>query len=80
MKVFIIFGSEGNYEDYYEWVENVYIDEEKANVKLFNLNEDLHEAQDFQNKHMGEMIENDTFDDYLYEQHDYKMKVYEVTE
>lgn len=67
MKVYIIKGNNGEmYEDYYEWIESVYIDKEKACKERDRLNRKS--KRDYK-KEKG-----------LYELRSYKIETYEVVE
>lgn len=65
MKIYIIKGNNGEmYEDYYEWIESVYIDKEKARKERDRLNR---KAKRDYKKEQG-----------WYELRSYKIETYEV--
>lgn len=66
MSIYIIKGNNGEmYDDYYEWIEEVFFNRQKAEKRLKELKKEAH-------------------DDYkkepIYEERQYKIEEYEVTE
>ncbi len=66
MKVYLLYGNNGEmYEDYYEWVEGVYINREKARKRK---------------KELDKKAEKDHKKEPIYGKHTYWIKEYEVIE
>lgn len=55
MKVYIIFECEGDYEDYNEWIDSVWADKEKAEIKLKYLEYIKQMEKEYQDAHAEEL-------------------------
>lgn len=78
MKVYIIFGASGQWEDYREWVESVWTDKEKAEIKLKYLQDKLEWNKKYQEEHYEELRKIDEDDWELEEHGGFWLEEYEV--